>query len=178
VNQDPYDYYEQYRVSFGPGWDHATVCGLPFVIPMKLGNNAPVSFWSNGIPQSTCNIAIYQDAAETRYVKFQVGQESKPVTDTYTGLTQTVTQLTYDPSYCKANSTLTAVCSGSSLQPTLVPQPVPGNDDPDARRILREFARRPEAITDSGRTPGTLNPYPGPSIPLPGMLATALPHRP
>ena len=132
LNQDPYDYYEQYRVSFGPGWDHATVCGLPFVIPMKLGNNSPVSFWSNGVPQTTCNIAIYRDAAEAQYVKFQVGRGSRTVTDTYTGLTQTVTQLTYDPNYCPAHSTLTAVCSGSSLQPTLVPQPVPGNDDPDA----------------------------------------------
>jgi hypothetical protein len=101
LNKDPYDYYEQYRVSFGPGWDHATVCGLPFVIPMKLGNNSPVSFWSNGAPQTPCNIAIYQDAAETKYVKFQVGQGSKTVTDTYTGLARTVTQLTYDPSYVR-----------------------------------------------------------------------------
>ena len=68
LNQDPYDYYEQYRVSFGPGWDHF---------------------------------------GRTGHLK------------------------TYDPSYCPANSTLTAVCSGSSLQPTLVPQPVPGNADPD-----------------------------------------------
>jgi hypothetical protein len=66
------------------------------MISMKLGNNSPVSFWSNGAPQTPCNIAISQDAAETKYVKFQVGQGSKTVTDTYTGLAQTVTQLTYD----------------------------------------------------------------------------------
>ena len=100
---------------------------------MKLGNAAPVSFWMNGQPQSPCNIAMYKDATETQYVKFQLGEGSKTVTDTYTGQTQTVTQLTYDPSSCNSsNSNLSAVCSGSHLVFTAVPQPVPGNDDPDA----------------------------------------------
>jgi len=130
LNHDPYDLWEQFRVSFGPGWDHATVCGLPFAIPMNLGNASPVSFWMNGKPQSTCNIALYKDAGETQYAKLQVSEASKTVTDTYTGQTQTVTELAYDPSSC--NSNLNAICSGSRLVFTAVPQPVPGDMDPDA----------------------------------------------
>jgi hypothetical protein len=129
LNQDPYDLWEQFRVSFGKGWDHATVCGRPYTIPMRLGFADPISFWMNGQPQTPCNIALYKDAAETQFAKFVVGEGSKTVTDTYTGQTQTVTQLTYDPSSC--NSNLNAVCSGSHLVFTAVPQPVPGNDDPD-----------------------------------------------
>ncbi len=130
LNHDPYDLWEQFRVSFGPGWDHASVCGLPFAIPMNLGNASPVSFWRNGTSQSPCNIALYKDAGETQYAKFQVKEVSKTVTDTYTGQPQTVTELAYDPSSC--NSNLNAVCSGSHLVFTAVPQPVPGDMDPDA----------------------------------------------
>ncbi len=129
LNQDPYDLWEQFRVSFGPGWDHATVCSRPYTIPMNLGNAAPVSFWMNGQPQSPCNIVMYKDAAETQFAKFQLTEASNTVTDTYTGQTQTVTQLAYDPSSC--NSNLNAVCAGSHLVFTAVPQPVPGNNDPD-----------------------------------------------
>jgi hypothetical protein len=129
LNQDPYDLWEQFRVSFGSGWDHATVCGRPYTIPMNLGNAAPVSFWMNGQPQSPCNIALYKDAAETQYAEFQVTEAPNTATDTYTGQTQTVTQLAYDPSSC--NSNLSAVCAGSHLVFTAVPQPVPGNNDPD-----------------------------------------------
>ena len=130
LNQDPYDLWEQFRVSFGPGWDHATVCSRPYTIPMNLGNAAPVSFWMNGSPQSPCNIDMYKDAAETQFAKFVVTEASKTVTDTYTGQTQTLTQLAYDPTSC--NSNLNGVCAGSHLVFTAVPQPVPGNDDPDA----------------------------------------------
>ena len=129
LNQNPYDLWEQFRVSFGSGWNHATVCGRPYPIPMSLGFADPISFWMNGQPQTPCNIAMYKDAAETQYAKFVVGEASKTVTDIYTGQTQTVTQLTYDPSSC--NSNLSAVCTGSHLVFTAVPQPVPGNDDPD-----------------------------------------------
>jgi len=130
LNQNPYDLWEQFRVSFGKGWNHATVCGRPYAIPMSLGFADPISFWMNGQPQTPCNIALYKDAAETQFAKFQVTEESKTVTDIYTGQMQTVTQLKYDPSSC--NSNVNAVCSGSHLVFTAVPQQVPGNDDPDA----------------------------------------------
>jgi hypothetical protein len=129
LNQNPYDLWEQFRVSFGSGWNHATVCGRPYTIPMSLGFADPISFWMNGQPQTPCNIVMYKDAAETQFAKFVVDEASNTVTDTYTGQTQTVTQLTYDPSSC--NSNLNAVCSGSHLVFTAVPQPVPGNMDPD-----------------------------------------------
>jgi hypothetical protein len=129
LNQNPYDLWEQFRVSFGSGWNHATVCGRPYAIPMSLGFADPISFWMNGQPQTPCNIAFYKDAAETQYAKFQVTEAPNTVTDTYTGQTQTVTQLAYDPSSC--NSNLSAVCAGSHLVFTAVPQPVPGNMDPD-----------------------------------------------
>jgi hypothetical protein len=129
LNQDPYDLWEQFRVSFGKGWNHATVCGRPYTIPMSLGFADPISFWMNGQPQTPCNIALYKDAAETQFAKFVVGEASNTVTDTFTGQTQTVTQLTYVPSSCNSNLN---VCSGSHLVFTAVPQPVPGNSDPDA----------------------------------------------
>ena len=150
LNQDPYDLWEQFRVSFGPGWDHATVCGRPYTIPMNLGNAAAVSFWINGQPQTPCNIAMYKDAAETQFAKFQLTEASNTVTDTYTGQTQTVTQLAYDPSSC--NSNLNAVCAGSHLVFTAVPQPVPGNDDPDPGKSWVKFVGRRQTTSDTGRT--------------------------
>jgi hypothetical protein len=128
-NRDPYDFWEQYRVSFAKGWDHATVCGHPFAIPGKLGAAAPISFWLNGVPTSSCDVVLYKDAAGTQYAKFQVGEESKQVTDIYTGLTKTVTQLKWDSNYCPANSTPAlvmppvSVCTNSNLAFTGVAQP-------------------------------------------------------
>jgi len=126
LNRNPYDFWEQYRVAFAKGWDHATVCGHPFAIPGKLGAAAPISFWLNGVPKSTCDIVLYKDAAGTQHANYQVSEESKPVTDIYTGLTETVTQLKWDSNYCPANSTPAlvappvSVCTNSNLTFTAV----------------------------------------------------------
>jgi hypothetical protein len=128
LNQDPYDFWEQYRVAFGPGWDHATVCGRPVLIPNKLGGNASISFWQSGVKQTTCDLVFYATAAETGptavFAKYQVGETPKAVTDLYTGLTQTVTELTYNPAYCGANSSPSlpsSVCPNSKIVATMLP---------------------------------------------------------
>lgn len=128
LNKQPYDFWEQYRVGFAKGWDHATICGRPLAIPGKIGANAPISFWQNGVHKSTCDLVFYLSKVETgpnaQFAKYQVGEESKQVFDIYTGLTKTVTQLTYDSSYCPANSTPglvappVAVCTNSNIVAT------------------------------------------------------------
>jgi hypothetical protein len=130
LNQTPYDFWEQYRVAFAAGWNHATVCGRPLAIPNQLGSNGPISFWQNGVHQNNCDLAFYKTAAETgptaQFAKFRVGEASKQVTDLYTGLTQTVTELTYDQAYCTANSAPAlvrppvSICTNSKIVPTLV----------------------------------------------------------
>ncbi len=154
LNRDPYDFWEQYRVAFAKGWNHATVCGLPLTIPNQLASNAPISFWKNGVPQTTCNLVFYKTAAETgpnaQFAKYQVGQTSKQVTDLYTGLTQTVTELTYDPSYCTKNSTPAlvappvAVCTNSRIAATLVGT---GEDPGEAYVSLSDAQKPPVTLT-------------------------------
>jgi hypothetical protein len=63
-NKEPYDFWEQYRVSYAAGWDHATVCGRPLNIPGKSAGSAGISFWRNGV-KTTCDIVFYKTAAET-----------------------------------------------------------------------------------------------------------------
>jgi len=129
LNRNPYDFWEQYRVAFAKGWDHATVCGRPFAIPGKLGAAAPISFWLNGARTLTCDVVLYKDAAGTQHANYQVSEESKQVTDTYTGLTETVTQLKWDPNYCPTHSTPAlvmppvSVCVNSNLAFTGISQP-------------------------------------------------------
>ena len=130
LNQDPYDFWEQFRVAFAAGWDHASVCDRPLAIPNQLGSNGSISFWQNGVRQDTCELVFYKTAAETgptaQFAKFRVGETSKQVTDLYTGLPQTVTELTYDQAYCVANSSsalvrpTVAICTNSKIVPTLV----------------------------------------------------------
>jgi hypothetical protein len=122
-NQDAYDPYEQYDVGFAGGWDHATVCSRAVPIPGAKPGNAPISFWLNGAKQTNCDIAFFTTPAGTQFAKYRVNQVSKTVTDTYTGLTQTVTQLTLDSNYCNTNSTpalVTAgVCVNSNVSPNV-----------------------------------------------------------
>ena len=99
-------------------------------IPNQLGSNGRISFWQNGVRQDTCDLVFYKTAAETgptaQFAKFRVGETAKQVTDLYTGLTQTVTELTYDQAYCVANSSPAlvrppvAICTNSKIVPTLV----------------------------------------------------------
>jgi hypothetical protein len=167
LNRDPYDFWEQYRVAFARDWDHATVCGRQLLIPNKLGSNAPISFWQNGVHQSTCDLVFYKTADETgpnaQYAKYRVGEESKQATDRYTGLTQTLRQLTYDPSYCTANSSPAlvappvAVCTNSKIVATLVGT----GEDPgeayvslsDADKPLVTLTLPPPVLPTVGRPP-------------------------
>jgi hypothetical protein len=146
LNQNPYDFWEQYRVAFAAGWDHATVCGRPLLIPKQLGSNAPISFWQNGVQQNTCDLVFYKTAAETgptaQFAKFRVGETSKQVTDLYTGLTQTVSELTYDPSYCPANSSqalIAPVCTNTQIVATLVGT----GEDPGEAYVSLSDAEKP-----------------------------------
>ena len=126
-NQEAYDPYEQYAAAFAAGWDHAGVCGRRAIFPTGKPGSSPISFWSNGLPQTPCEIVFYKTAAESgtnaQFAKYQITETSKTVTDTYTGLTQTVTELVYDKAYCEANSTPAlvappvAVCTNTNTAP-------------------------------------------------------------
>lgn len=124
-NQEPYDPYEQYNVGFAGGWDHASVCGRSISIPGGKPGNAPISFWLNGVRQATCNIAFFTAPDEKQFAKYQVTETTNQVTDTYTGLQETVTELSLNMNYCMKNSTtalVTAgVCTNSNVAPNLDP---------------------------------------------------------
>jgi hypothetical protein len=74
--------------------------------------------------QNSCDLVFY--TANGEHANFQVGETTKSVTDQYTGLTQTVSELTYDPAYCTKSSSPSlasppaAVCTNSQIVPTLV----------------------------------------------------------
>jgi hypothetical protein len=123
ANQEPYDPYEQYDTSYGARWNHATVCGRSVTIPNGKGGNFPISFWLDGKPQTYCDVAFYTAANEQQFAKYRVGEQSKTVTDTYTGLKQTVTQLVLDQNYCTTNSSpalvAAGVCTNSNVAPNL-----------------------------------------------------------
>jgi hypothetical protein len=120
-NQEAYDPYQQYDVGFAGGWDHVSVCGRPFAIPNAKPGNAPISFWLNGKPQTYCDIAFYTSSTEQQFAKYRVGELSKTVTDTYTGLKQTLTALVLDQNYCTANSTPALVAAGVCLNSNVSP---------------------------------------------------------
>jgi hypothetical protein len=122
-NKDPYDPYTQFRVGWGPGWDHAKVCGRQVAIPGQTGSSVKFSFWAGGVKQPTCDVFLYATADESQFVTFRLGEETKNVTDTYTGVLQSVRALTLpDPGYCAANSTPALVtagkCNGNLSFPT------------------------------------------------------------
>jgi hypothetical protein len=122
-NKDPFDPYTQFRVGWGPGWHHAKVCGRSIDIPNQTGSSVKFSFWKDGVKQPTCDIFLYADAAETSFVTFRLGEETRNVTDTYTGLQPQIRSLTLpDANYCAANSTMSLVtagkCSGNLSFPT------------------------------------------------------------
>jgi len=122
-NKEEFNPYKQFRAAWGPGWDHATVCGRDIIMPNKIGTNASFDFWSNGSTTTTCDIALYSKADNSVFVKFRIGVETKTVTDIYTGLTQQVRSLTLpDPSYCANNSSQQLVnagkCDGNLSFPT------------------------------------------------------------
>ncbi len=121
LNKEAYDPYEQYDVGFATGWDHATVCGRAVSIPGGNPGNAPISFWLDGVHQTSCDLAFFADSAGTEVAKYRVTETSKTVTDTYTGSTQSVTELTLDNNYCETNSSpalvAAAVCINSNVSP-------------------------------------------------------------
>ena len=84
------------------------MCGRPLAIPNQLGNNGPISFRQNGFVKppaiSSFRRLLPKPGRRPNLSKFRVGETSKQVTDLYTGLTETVTELTYDQAYCVANS--------------------------------------------------------------------------
>src|SRR5262245_33368261 len=71
-NRNAYDPFTQYFVGW-QFWDHAVVCGRRVSFKDKtVGYNYPISFWNDGKKVKSCEVALYGDAAETRYVKFLV----------------------------------------------------------------------------------------------------------
>ena len=112
-NKDPYDPYTQFRVGWGPGWDHARVCGRSVAIPGKTGSSVRFSLWKDGVKQPTCDIFLYSSADDSQFVTFRLAEETRMVTDTYTGLQHQVRSLTLpDPNYCANNSTGSLVGAG------------------------------------------------------------------
>jgi len=122
-NKDPFDPYTQFRVGWGPGWDHAKVCGRTIAIPGQTGSSVKLSFWKDGAKQATCDIFLYATANESQFVTYRVSEVTNSVTDTYTGLMQQVRALSIaDASYCANNSTPALVtagkCNGNLSFPT------------------------------------------------------------
>jgi hypothetical protein len=120
-NKEAFDFYQQYRVVWGPGWDHADVCGRRVPIPLLLGSNAPVSMWRNGKRFPNCRIFLYKGSTDTMYAAFRLSEKSKTVVDTYTGLQHQIKELTIpDPDFCKNNSSpeLVSICDRTKLSIT------------------------------------------------------------
>jgi hypothetical protein len=94
-NPNPYDPFQQYRANVGPGWHHLTICGRAVTPsdPTK-GVSFPISFYNEGQKQSTCEVVLYADAAQTQFAKFRVGETlAYPAIDTYTNVQQNLTGL-------------------------------------------------------------------------------------
>lgn len=96
-NPETFDPYKQYHVTAGPGWDHFRLCGRKVDIPKDvatgrgIGLGTPFSFYlADGTRHDPCEVAVFEDAAETRFVKFQLSEVSYSVTDAYSGKPYTV----------------------------------------------------------------------------------------
>lgn len=128
---EPYDPYQQYKVSFGSGWDHADVCGRKYAPPPgseRKPFSVPLSFWQNRFRLVDCLVKVFQTQDETdNYAAYRLLEGRYPVVDRYTGKTHTVRGLAgvyayrggsdpipVDP-YCKGNSKGMAdgVCTGN-----------------------------------------------------------------
>lgn len=121
VNGDRFDPYEQYRIVWGAGWDHATICGRNVQISGQP-SNARITFWQNGTRTPYCDIALYQDSAGANALKYRVVETTNTVTDPYTGLSgQSVSGLQFiNPQFCANNSSpsLQGRCVFSTFSPT------------------------------------------------------------
>lgn len=88
-NKEPFDPFKQYHAGLGTGWNHASVCGrsyrLPSGAPPNVGLSTPLSFWSNGVRKSGCEVRLFPDADESKYVAFLLKEVTFDVTDGYTG---------------------------------------------------------------------------------------------
>jgi len=96
-NPEPYDPFQQYHVTVGNGWDHMRICGRKVSIPKATGTQGgiplgtPMSFYKpDGSRVEPCEVSVYEDAAETRRVAYELREVTYQVTDSYTGLKQTV----------------------------------------------------------------------------------------
>lgn len=122
-NKEPFDPYQLYRVGYAGGWDHAIACGRHVDIPNQEGGAASLSFWQNGVHQQFCDVTFFEDAAEEHYATWRIGERTRTVTDTYTGLQHEVPELTFNRLYCERNSSpdLVAknVCTNSNISATL-----------------------------------------------------------
>ena len=127
-NKEPFDPYKQYRVNWGPGWDHASVCGRPVSVPAAMrgtrGLSVPVSFWKEGVKETFCDVTLYATADETQFVKYRLQETKYTVTDRYTSARPDVFGLAGvyanrpgakpapDDPYCAKNSTQALVAQG------------------------------------------------------------------
>ena len=94
-NPEPFDPYKQYRVSWGPGWHHATVCGRSIAVPpltrYSKGFSVNMSFWKDGVRNDPCEVTLFATPDETqKFVKFLLTETppSYARMDTYTGISQ------------------------------------------------------------------------------------------
>ncbi len=141
-NPEPFDPYKQYRVSWGPGWHHATVCGRTINVPpltrYSKGFSVNMSFWKDGVRNDPCEVTLYATPDETqKFMKFKVTETSYSRPDTYTQISQPLHGLkgaqapgtwanwagaTLDnDAYCAQFSTPNFVAAGKCLQANLSP---------------------------------------------------------
>jgi hypothetical protein len=65
------------------------------------------------VKQPTCDVFLYSTADDSQFVTYQLAEDPKTVTDTYTGDQQAVRALTIpNAGYCAANSTQSLVNAG------------------------------------------------------------------
>lgn len=126
-NPNPFDPFNNNNVSIGAGWHHARICvdsvtgagGRRFDLPQANGKGRPKStpfslYDSTGQKHDPCIVAVFEDAQETSFVKYQITEVSYNVFDTLTGKLQPVKGLggapasrgqpTQDDAYCTANA--------------------------------------------------------------------------
>ncbi|HZR79829.1 MAG TPA: hypothetical protein VFD92_01945 [Candidatus Binatia bacterium] len=120
ANKEPFDFYQQYRAVWGPGWHHVKVCGSLVTIPnTTIGGNAPISFWQDGVKKQYCRMSFYKTASNTTdFITLKVEEVPKMVTDTYTGEMHQIKELHIpNPNFCMNQSSpnLKNLCAQTML---------------------------------------------------------------
>lgn len=143
VNKEPFDPYQQYKVNWGPGWDHAEVCGRKVAIN-QLPGNARIFFPKQNDQDNYCDIKIFPTASEDSFLAMRLKLITQSVKDNYTGLSHNVDSLQFVPDFCAKNSSadLAKTCDHINLSAIITKSPNKPSDieyvsvDPDKRPLI------------------------------------------